>query len=157
MCNTLYLFLCILSFSVKSGIKQKGNFPKAINQVTIFGERAEQKINANLYWAVVKTKLDNDRYEVKCIDGRKHKTGRANLCHQIFHTVAFGGISNDKKHDMHQVKHFNKEEIKYLEKYLKSNLKNNIQNNKLQKMFNHSNNASQHFKSTGNLEFSVDL
>lgn len=57
------------------------------------------------------------------------------------------------KHNRHQVKHFNKEGINYLEEYPKEKFKNDIPNSTLQTMLNHSDNVSQYFRSTGNLEF----
>ena len=97
------LFVSMYSFLLSDKWDKTEGELSAGDQVTVFGERSGERINDNSYWAVVKAKLDNDTYEVKGIDGRKCQMGRAYLCHREFHTVAFGGISDDKKHDRHQV------------------------------------------------------
>jgi hypothetical protein len=69
------------------------------------------------------------------------------------HTRAFGHVSDDKVHDRHAMQHFTKQELEELEKYMKQYFPDDIPQGRILRLHQHSDNASQHFKSTGALHF----
>jgi len=66
-------------------------------------------------------------------------------------------LSDAKKHDRFAMQHYSEEELPWLEKYMREEFPDDIPNKYITHLHQHSDNAAQHFKSTGALEFFTSL
>ena len=74
------------------------------------------------------------------------------------HTICYcGHITDNKLHDCFAMQQFTTTELEYLEKYMLDNYPNNLINGRIKRLRQHSDNASQHFKSTGALQYFTSL
>jgi hypothetical protein len=96
-------------------------------------------------------------YTVVDKDGNSSDTNQNRLQHRKYHSVCCAHISNDKKHDRFAMKHFTTREMEWIEKYLDANFCNDLPGNTITYLHCHSDNAGQHFKNTGALEFFTHL
>ena len=138
--------------------KESGLLPIG-SEVTVYGEKSGEKINNNSFWATV-TKLrdaDNEMYEVKDEHGVSHTIHRRFFRHRKRHSIASGHVSDDKVHDRHAMQHFTDHELVYLEGYMKENFPADIPLGHITRLHQHSNNAGQHFKNTGAINYYTTL
>jgi hypothetical protein len=68
-----------------------------------------------------------------------------------------GHITDDKCHDRFAMQQFTDEELQYTENYMSGNFPNDLIKGHIKWLHQHSDNASQHFKSTGVLEYFTSL
>ena len=66
-------------------------------------------------------------------------------------------VTPDKKHDRHAMQHFTNNEIKDLEEFMKEHYPLDIPGGKINRLHTHSDNAGQHFKSTGSMQYYTSL
>ena len=76
---------------------------------------------------------------------------------QSHHTIFCAAVSDDKKHDRFAMQHFTTKELEWLEGYMKDNFKNDIPMGHITHLHQHSDNAGQHFKSTGSIQYFTSL
>ena len=116
-------------------------------------------VNLSSYWARVSSSLggDNDLYEVEDGLGEKHVVPHSSLRHHDWHTICCGHISDDKLHDRFAMQQFTYCELTYLEQYLSKEFPNDLIDGRIKRPHQHSDNASQHFKSTGSIEYFSSL
>jgi hypothetical protein len=121
----------------------------------VYGEKAGQPINLDSFWGIVTGVINSDQgtYEITDDNEGKHRINRPDLRLRRRHTRAFGHVSDDKVHDRHAMQHFTKQELEELEKYMKQYFPDDIPHGRIVRLHQHSDNASQHFKSTGALHF----
>ncbi len=90
-------------------------------------------------------------------NGKVHVLDRADLRHRKKINVVAGNITPDKKHDRHAMQHFTTNEIKRLEEYMRENYPSDLPGGRLKRFHTHSDNAKQHFKSTGSMQYFTSL
>ena len=127
-------------------------------EVTVNGEKSFEQFNIDSFWGKVKCFHIDGKYEVVTTDGTHIICARNILRKRVLKSLAVGGVSNDKLHDRHHQQHFTKIELKWFEEYLKTERPEDIgvgkiQNPRISHLAQHMDNASQHFKSTGAIEF----
>ena len=115
------------------------------------------EINEDYFWAVVTGHLGGDMYEVEDAAGNVLSVMRERLQHRVKHTVYCAHVSDDKKHDRFSMQHFSTVELKWLEGYMKEEFPNDIPEGVITHLHLHSDNATQHFKSVGAIEFFTSL
>ena len=142
----------IMWLSADAWNKEDGELENGV-EVTVHGEKAGEKVNMNSFWAKITDVLDGEKYEVTDSSGEKQVIDRAALRHRKKIIVAFGHITDDKKHDRHAMQHFTKKELKTLEDLMKSEYPSDIPDGRIKRLHTHSDNAGQHFKSTGAMHF----
>jgi hypothetical protein len=159
------LFVSISSFlMVDEWNKENGELPDGA-EVTVNGERyvGEERdkvtINMSSFWARVINVVDKDNgiYRVEDDGGNTHDMPRASLRYRRRHTICCGHISDDKLHDRFAMQQFTRQEMEYLERYMSESFPNDLINGRIKRLHQHSDNASQHFKSTGSIEFFTSL
>ena len=157
------LFMSVSSFLEVDKWNDEDGKLEIGSEVTVNGERYvgnEQEktpININSYWAKVAKLAGEDVCEVEDADGKMHEVHRSTmrLCH--CHIICCGHVTDDKLHDRFAMKQFTDKELDYLEGYMKDSFPNNLINGSIKRLHQHSDNASQHFKSTGSLEYFSSL
>ena len=138
--------------------KESGVLPVGA-EVTVYGEKSNEKLNSNSFWATV-TKVsdsENDLYEVKDEHGASHNIHRAYLRHRKRRSIASGHVTDDKVHDRHAMQHFTTNELVYLEGYMKEHFPEDIPLGHIARLHQHSDNAGQHFKNTGAINYYTTL
>ena len=122
-------------------------------------ENAGETINVNLFWGTVTSMIDAEKgiYGITDKNETPHWIERFDLRHGKRHSRVFGHISDDKSRDRHAMQHFTNHELKELELYTNEHYPEDIPTGKLDPLHQHSDNASQHFKSTGSLHFFTTL
>ena len=123
------------------------------SEVTVYGELSGEAINEKAFWGTVTLAYGNDLYGVTDKNGMTHTIPRKDLRHRKRHSVAYGHVSDDKSHDRHAMEHFTNRELTRLEKYMCDNFPEDIPSGKLLRLHQHSDNASQHFKNTGAMNY----
>lgn len=109
------------------------------------------------------TKDDNDvesvTVTVEDAEGNVTTQPRSLLRHRKRHTICVAHLSDDKKHDRFAMQHFTEKELPWLEKYMRDNFPNDLDEGceYITRFHRHSDNASQHFKNTGAIEFFTSL
>jgi hypothetical protein len=108
-----------------------------------------------LHWAKVIGHIggSNDVYQVEDEGGRLHEVSRSSLRHCSRHIICCGHITDDKCHERFAMQQFTDEELQYIENYMSGNFPNDLINGCIKRLHQHSDNALQHFKSTGALEY----
>ena len=71
--------------------------------------------------------------------------------------MAFGHVAEDKKHDRHAMQHFTNTELKVLEELMRTTYPSDDPDGKIKRLHTHSDNAGQHFKSTGSMHYYTTL
>jgi hypothetical protein len=134
-------------------------------EVTVNGElyigeaKADTEINKESYWAKVIRHVGgvDNVYVVEDDDGKQHEVPRENLRHRKRHVICCGHVSDDKRHDRFAMQHFTNKEFIFLEQYMNEHFPNDLINGQIKRLHQHSDNATQHFKSTGALEYFTSL
>ena len=132
------------------------------SEVTVYGEKSFENFEKNSFWGKVKFFHGDGKYEVVTAEGTIRTCTRNEMRKRVLRSLAVGGVSNDKLHDRHHQQHFTKRELKWFEEYLKINRPEDIgvgkvENPRISHLAQHMDNASQHFKSTGAIEFMTHL
>lgn len=135
------------------------------DEVTVNGERyiGNNKetiaIAMDSYWAKVVRHIGvhGDMYQVEDEHGSMHDVRRSSLRHRCRHTICCGHVSDDKLHDRFAMQQFTTRELAYLEQYMSEKFPNDLINGRIKRLHQHSDNASQHFKSTGAMEYFTSL
>ncbi|KAL7490471.1 hypothetical protein ACHAWT_000101 [Skeletonema menzelii] len=115
------------------------------------------------FWAVVqkytKDEDGNETVTVKDAEGNITTLTRSLLRHRKRHTICVAHLSDDKKHDRFAMQHYTEVELPWLEKYLRENFPNDFDDGckHITRFHRHSDNAAQHFKNTGAIEFFTSL
>ena len=156
------LFMSAISFLLAEEWNKSDGELKAGDEVTVDGElyirgQPRPKINQASYWAVVTTHVYGEVYTVEDQDGKTFDIERKRLRLRQRHSVCCAHVSDDKKHDRFAMQHFSTTELKWLEEYMNENFKNDIPEGKITHLHQHSDNAGQHFKSTGSIEYFTSL
>ena len=109
----------------------------------------------NSFWVTVTNVIDAEKgiYEVTDKNGMKHQIERFDIRHQKRRSKAFCHVSDDKIHDCHFMQHSTYRDLKELERYMNEKYPEDIPTGRIARLHQHSDNASQHFKSTGLLHF----
>mmetsp|Transcript_22840 Transcript_22840/g.33875 ORF Transcript_22840/g.33875 Transcript_22840/m.33875 type:complete len:355 (-) Transcript_22840:336-1400(-) len=128
------------------------------SEVTVNGEKAHQTINQDAFWARVESLPDADGYILVVRQDQTTSTHhRRELRHRKRISLVYGGVSEDKCHYRHHQQEFTLLEEKVMEKVIKENFPGDVgPEGKITKEYQHSDNATQHFKSTGAIEFLTD-
>ncbi len=161
--NQYTLFMSIVSFLMVDEWNKEVGILNNNAEVTVNGERyigeqrAETCINSKSYWEKIIRRDENDTYIVENADAEQRKVSRSQLRHRSRHIICCGHVSDDKRHDRFAMQHFTDEEFKYIEAYISETFPNDLNNNVIQQLHQHSDNASQHFKSTGAIEYFTSL
>ena len=92
-------------------------------------------------------------YKVEDKDGNIFELERDRLRLRKQHTVCCVTVSDDKKHDRFAMQHFSTAEMEWIEEYMNNEFPNDIPGGKIKHLYWRSDNAGQHFKSTGAIEF----
>ena len=144
------LFVSIVSWLLAAEWNKEEGLLKLGNEVTVYGEKAGEKVNMNSFWATVTGLIDVEegKYHVTDANDRKHIIERVDLRLRKRHSRAFGHITDDKIHDRHAMQHFTNRELKELESYMRDTFPEDIPSGKIARLHQHSDNAS-HFKSSG--------
>lgn len=121
------------------------------------GDKEHWKINRNSFWGKITGACGDSVYKVIDKNGIAHRIERADLRHRKRYTLAVGHVSEDKKHDRHAMQHFTTKELEWLEAYMNENFPNHIPGCKILIFHTHSDNASQHFKNTGAMNYYTTL
>ena len=159
------LFVAISSFLlVDEWNKDTGELPVGA-EVTVNGEsyvgdeKDKVTINLSSFWARVTSVVDkeNNIYRVEDNGGIMHDLPRASMRYRRQHTIRCGHVSNNKKHDRFAMQRFTRQEMEYLEMYWSKNFPRDLIDGRVKRLHQHSDNASQHFKSTGSIEFFTSL
>jgi hypothetical protein len=130
-------------------------------EVTVNGERyagelkEKTQINLDSHWAKVIGHIDGskDVYQVEDEGGRLHEVSLSSLQHRSRHIICCDHITDDKSHDCFTMQQFTDEELQYIENYMSDKFLNDLINRHIKRLHQHSDNASQHFKSTGALKY----
>ena len=136
------------------GVLSKGD------EVTVNGKMSGEPVNESSFWGMIMNEngaSNNGRYRVINKDGIDHNIGRPNLRHRKIHIVATGHISDDKVHDHHAMQYFTNHELKELEQYMIQNFPDDIPDGHIFRLHQHSDNAGQHFKSTGAINYYTSI
>ncbi|KAL7550152.1 hypothetical protein ACHAWF_013398 [Thalassiosira exigua] len=123
------------------------------DEVTVNGELAGEPVNIQSFWATIIELMDEDEYKVCDKDGVHNVVSRTVLRHRVRHSVAFGHVSDDKVHDRHAMQHFTKYELEKLEAYMVEYFPEDIPGGRIRRLHQHSDNAGQHFKNTGAINY----
>mmetsp|Transcript_23711 Transcript_23711/g.35123 ORF Transcript_23711/g.35123 Transcript_23711/m.35123 type:complete len:305 (-) Transcript_23711:140-1054(-) len=90
-------------------------------------------------------------------DGTRSTHHRSKLRHRKQISLAYGGVSNDKCHDRHYQQEFTLLEEEIMQGVISENFRGDVgPSGKIMNEFQHSDNATQQFKSTGAIEFLTD-
>ena len=153
------LFISIMSWlSAAAWNKTEGELAIE-DEVTVYGEMAGDPINMDSFWATVTKVIDaaTGKYEVTAADGKTHQVDRADLRHRKKVTIAFGHVTPDKKHDRHAMQKFTTTELQWLTDFMIEKYPDDIPDRRIKRLHTHSDNAAQHFKSTGSMNFYTTL
>ena len=125
------------------------------DNVTVYSEKGGKTVNVNLFWGIVTSMIDAKKgiYEITDKNEAHHRIERSDLRHRKRHSRAFGHVSDDKSHDRHAMQNFTNRELKELERYMNEHYPEDIPTGNFFWLHQHSDNVSQHFKSTGSLHF----
>ena len=118
-------------------------------EVTVNGERlvgddSEDNDQHELVLAKVTKRIGADMYQEEDWNGELHEVARSSLRLRHRHTICCGHITDDKLHD-----HFAMQQFTTTEKYISDHYPNDLIDGRIKRLYQHSDNASQHFKSTG--------
>jgi hypothetical protein len=157
--NQYTLFMSIVSFLLVDKWNKEEGILEIDAEVTVNGERytgeerRERAIYPTSYWAKVIQRNENHIYMVVNAEGKQQRVHRYQLCHHLRHIVCSGHVSDDKHHDHFAMQHFTEKEFEFLEAYILEFFPNDPTKGCIQRLHQHSDNASQHFKSTGAIEY----
>ena len=151
------LFVAVYSFLLSEEWNKTEGSLTVGDEVTVNGELAGETINPDSFWGRVKEKISESEYMIVDFEGGTHNVKRENLRHRVLYTIACGGITDDKKHDKYAMQHFTFREIKYVEEYMSEKFPQDLPTGKIERLFTHSDNATQHFKNTGAMWFYTSL
>ncbi len=159
------LFMSITSFLKFDEWNDEENKLDVGAEVTVNGEHyvgeLKEKIQINLdsHWEKVigHNGGSEDVYQVEYEGGRLHEVLRSSLRHHSRHIICCGHFTDDKCHDRFAMQQFTDEELQYIENYMSDNFPNDLINRRIKQLHQHSDNASQHFRSTGALEYFMFL
>ncbi|KAL7549077.1 hypothetical protein ACHAWF_012345 [Thalassiosira exigua] len=151
------LFVSINSWLKVSEWNQSSGLLCVGDEVTVNGELAGEPVNVQSFWATVIELLDEDEYKISDKGGVHHVVSRSALRHRVRHSVAFGHVSDDKVHDRYAMQHFTKHELKKLEDYMIEYYPEDIPGGRIRRLHQHSDNAGQHFKNTGAINYFTTL
>ena len=102
----------------------------------------------NRYWGEVVAGSggckEDDTYTIRDEHGAQHKVPRKLLRARVWYTVAFAGVTGDRKHDSYATEHFMQQQ----QQWWRDNFNQPISSTHI-----HSDNAGQHFKSSMTLNF----
>ena len=128
--------------------------------VTVDGEYSNEPVSKKSFYAVVVGRdVANREYILeRCGHATTIRRQRQYLRHRVIKTVCVSSVSDDKKHDRHQYAHFSTQEFEWLRTYLVEHFPEDLPASKdgqkiIRHLFQHSDNAAQHFKSTGSMHF----
>ena len=88
-----------------------------------------------------------DMYQVEHEHGSAHHVCRSSLRQRCCHTICCSHVTDDKQHDRFAMQEFTTKEL-VLEQYMSKKFPNDLINGRIKRLHQHSDNASQHFKST---------
>ena len=111
------------------------------------------------FWATVTkvVSLEDEVHEVTDAHDNTHIINQSAFRHRSRQSVACGHITDDKVHDRHAMQHFTNHELKYLEDYMKQKFPADIPKGSIVCLHQHSDNAGQHFKNTGAINYYTTL
>ncbi len=161
--NQYTLFMSIVSFLLVDEWNKEEGILEIDAEVTVNGEQytseehREKAIDPTSYWAKVIQCNENHIYMVVNAKGKQRRVHRYQLHHRLRHIVCCGHVSDDKCHDCFAMQHFTEKEFKFLEAYMLEFFPNDLTNGCIQRLHQHSDNASRHFKSTGAIEYFTSL
>jgi hypothetical protein len=161
--NQYTLFMSIVSFLMVNEWNKEEGILEIDAEVTVNGERytgeerRERAIDPTSYWAKVIQHNENHIYMVVNAEGEQRRVHRYQLRHHSRHIICCGHVSDDKRHDRFAMQHFTEKEFKFLEAYMLEFFPSDLTNSCIQWLHQHSDNASQHFKSTGAIEYFILL
>lgn len=151
------LFISICSWLLSEDWNEVTGKLSVGDAVTVYGELAGENINMDSFWAAVKEDIGNDSYVVKDANGNEFEQKREDLRFRNRYSVAFGHITDDKKHDRWAMQHFTSHEIPYLEKFIHEKFPQDIPGGKIKHLHQHSDNATSHFKNVGAMHYFTSL
>ena len=153
---SIWAFLLSDEWNKTSGELDRGDEVTVAREFYIL-DQDRPKINPDSYWAVVTSHMGGNVYKVEDKDGNTFELERDRLWLRKQHTVCCATVSDDKKHDRFAMQHFSTAEIEWLEEYMNNEFPNDIPGGKITHLHRHLDNAGQHFKSTGAIEFFTSL
>ena len=129
------------------------------DEVTVHGEKTGEEVNMTSFWGKISKVIDQDSGDYLIIDknGAEHAVCRSNLRHRKKINIVSAHISPDKKHDRYAMQHFTNNEMKDLEDLMRKDYPSDIPDGRIKRLHTHSDNAGQHFKSTGSMQYYTTL
>ncbi|KAL7534418.1 hypothetical protein ACHAXR_005863 [Thalassiosira sp. AJA248-18] len=163
ICSRSTGFVSIASWLLAAEWNKTSGKLKVGDEVTVFGELVGEKVNENSFWGKVTRIIDEDKelYEITDKNGNEHNPKRSDLRHRQRHSVACGHVTDDKSHDRYAMQTFTTRELIWLEEYMLTHengrFQADIPDGKIVRLHQHSDNAGQHFKNTGAINYFTTL
>ena len=140
------LFICISKMLLMSAWSATTGSLNAGAQVTVELGGVQ---GGRTVWATVISgdgESEDSLYEVEDESGHRHTVQRKSLRARVWHTIAFVGVTGDKRHDSYATQHFLGRQLQWWK--TPSNLQEEVLS-----VHMHSDNARQHFKNSKTLNF----
>ena len=153
------LFISIISWLSVDAWNTEAGILSVGDEVTVYGEKAGEKVNMTSFWGKISKVIDQTlgTYQLTDKNGNDHIVNRTDLRHRKKINIVSAHVTPDKKHDRHAMQHFTNNELKNLEELMNREYPSDIPGGKINRFHTHSDNAGQHFKSTGSMQYFTTL